>query len=122
MTLVITSAPDFTPEAWEVVLKPGQIAVRAPDDRGLVYGLAALRQVVDLQKAVPGSLSLKRSPRFKVRRWSAAISHDFGSPWDERINLAERFAYIKTDILRASRRFRYERYRNQREAGRWLGC
>jgi len=97
--LVITAGPGFHPEEWELVVESGQMTVRAADDRGLLYGLAGLRHIVQLRQAIPASLSVRRAPHFKVRRWSTSVSHDFGSPWDERINLAERFAYINSDIF-----------------------
>jgi len=97
--LVLSAAPGFQHEEWELTVESGQLTVRAAGDRGFVYGLAALRNTIELEQAVPASLSLRRSPYFKVRRWSTAISHDFGSPWDERINLAERIAYIKSEVL-----------------------
>ncbi|MCW5977906.1 MAG: hypothetical protein KIT09_07500 [Bryobacteraceae bacterium] len=89
----------FAPEEWEVATGPDGIAVRG-DDRGLAYALAWLRRTVTDKQAVPARLSLRRAPHFKVRRWSTAVSHAFGAPWDERIHLADRFAYIKADVIR----------------------
>ena len=105
MSLAISPGSDFRQEEWEITIKSGLITVRASEDRGFVYGLSALRRIIDSEQAVPASLSLRRKPQFPVRRWSTAISHDFGSPWDERINLAERFAYIKSEILRRAADF-----------------
>ena len=87
------------PEHFELNAKPGLVCVLGGDSRGLVYALSQLRRSVRLEHRLPASLVLKRKPLFTVRRWSTAVSHNFGSPWDERIHLAQRFAYIKSEIL-----------------------
>lgn len=97
--LVITADSGLQPDEWELEIQPDKIAVRG-DDRGITYALAHLRRIILLDRAIPSSLSIRRSPHFKVRRWSTAVSHDFGSPWDDRIHLAERFAFIKSEVIR----------------------
>ena len=57
----------------------------APTDRA---GRAiARRTVAQTRTAVSSAPLVQRS-----------VSHNFGSPWDERISLAERFSWIKSDV------------------------
>src|SRR5262249_26834972 len=45
-------------------------------------------------------LAVRAAPHFRVRRWSTGVSHRRSpAPWDDRFHLADRFAYIKSDIL-----------------------
>ena len=88
------------PEHFRLNAKPGLVVVLGGDAKGLVYALSELRRSIGLHKSLPASLHLERKPVFPMRRWSTSVSHDFGSPWDERQNLAERLAYIKSDVLK----------------------
>jgi hypothetical protein len=99
-SLSLSRAPEFRPEEWEARIRSGEMEVLAAGDRGFVYGLAGLRHAIESAGRIPESFEARRNPRFKVRRWSTAVSRDFGSPWDERINMAERFSYIKSDVIR----------------------
>jgi hypothetical protein len=87
------------PEHFEINASHGVIFTLGGDSRGTLYAILQLRRMIALQGALPASLSVKRKPVFPIRRWSTAVSHNFGSPWDERIHLAQRFAYIKSEIL-----------------------
>jgi hypothetical protein len=87
------------PECFELSAKPEVVVVVGADSRAVVYALSQLRRWVQREGRLPASLEMKRQPLFAVRRWSTAVSHNFGSPWDERIHLAQRFAYIKSEIL-----------------------
>ena len=91
---------DFlSPDSFELKANAGAVFVMAGDDRGLVYALSQLRRSIALERGFPASLNMKRQPVFPVRRWSTSVSHDFGSPWDERIYIAQRFAYIKSEVF-----------------------
>jgi hypothetical protein len=90
----------LAPEQFLLRTAPGIILALGGDARGLVYALSELRRSVGLEKVLPASLSIRRKPAFAVRRWSTSVSHDFGSPWDERQNLAQRLAYIESDVLK----------------------
>jgi hypothetical protein len=87
------------PENFAIDATPGAIFVRGGDDRGLVFGLAELTRRVSFEKRLPSTLAVQRNPYFPVRRWSTSVSHDFGSPWDERIYIAQRFEYIKAEVF-----------------------
>ena len=93
------SQTPLLPEHFELTAKPGLIFALGGDSRGLIYALSQLHRSVRLERRLPSSLVLRREPLFAIRRWSAAVSHNFGSPWDERIHLAQRLAYIKSEIL-----------------------
>src|SRR5262249_31246963 len=89
----------LSPEQFELQSKPGVTLALGGDSRGVVYALSHLRRLIKLEGGLPTSMGVKQQPIFPVRRWSTAVSHNFGSPWDERIHLAQRFAYIKSEIL-----------------------
>ena len=89
----------LSPENWELNARPGVIFALGGDSRGTVYAISELRRLIALEGTLPVSPSENRKPAFPIRRWSTAVSHCFGSPWDERVDLAQRFAYIKSDIL-----------------------
>jgi hypothetical protein len=91
---------DIAGGALPVNAKPGLVVVLGGDAKGLVYALSELRRSIGLHKSLPASLHLERKPAFPMRRWSTSVSHDFGSPWDERQNLAQRLAYIESDVLK----------------------
>ncbi len=90
----------LAPERFRLQTRPGLVLVLGGDAKGLVYALSELRRSIGLEKKLPASLSIDRKPVFAVRRWSTAVSHDFGSPWDERQSLAQRLAYIDSDVLK----------------------
>jgi len=87
------------PECFELDAKPGVLLALGADSRAVVYALSQLRRALRRERRLPASLAVKRRPLFPTRRWSTAVSHNFGSPWDERIHLAQRLAYIKAEIL-----------------------
>jgi hypothetical protein len=93
------SQDSLLPEHFELNAKPGVTFVVGGDSRGTCYALCELRRTIALQGALPVSLLVKRKPTFPIRRWSTAVSHNFGSPWDERIHLSQRLGYIKSEIL-----------------------
>lgn len=69
------------------------------DDRGAVYAVSELIRFLDSERELPRDLLIKKRPLFPVRRWSTAVSHPFGSPWDERVYVAQRFSYIRSEIF-----------------------
>src|SRR5574340_1020890 len=75
------------------------LSISGGDDRGLLYGISELARQIAVQRKLPEVLNLRRSPRFAVRRWSTSVSHMFGTPWDERLMLLERFAFIRSEVL-----------------------
>jgi hypothetical protein len=87
------------PECFELSAKPDILLAVGADSRAVVYALSQLRRSIRRERRLPASLVMKRQPLFATRRWSTAVSHNFGSPWDERIHLAKRFAYIKSEVL-----------------------
>ncbi|MEK7408826.1 MAG: hypothetical protein AAB225_27495 [Acidobacteriota bacterium] len=86
-------------EEYEITARPEGVVAVSGGERGLVYALAELRQAAAERGSLPESLAVRRKPVFPVRRWSTAVSHVFGSPWDERIHLAQRFQFIRSEIL-----------------------
>lgn len=93
------SRKKLLPEGFELNAKPGILFALGADSRGVVYALSHLERLIKLERRLPASLVRRRNPLFATRRWSTAVSHNFGSPWDERIHLAQRFAYIKSEVL-----------------------
>lgn len=86
-------------ECFELHTKRNTLWVLGGDSRGVVYALSELLRRVKQERCLPASLALRRQPSFSTRRWSTAVSHNFGTPWDERIHIAQRFAYIKSEVL-----------------------
>jgi hypothetical protein len=93
------SQSSLLPEHLSLTAKSGVIFALGGDSRGTCYAVSELRRLIAVEGALPTAFSVKRKPAFPIRRWSTAVSHTFGSPWDERIHLAQRFAYIKSEIL-----------------------
>ena len=87
------------PESFELHTKRNTLWVLGGDSRGVVYALSELLRRVKQERSLPASLALSRQPSFSTRRWSTAVSHNFGAPWDERIHIAQRFEYIKSEVL-----------------------
>jgi hypothetical protein len=87
------------PEQFELGANPGLVLALGGDSRGVVYALSHLCRSIDSGGSLPTSLLISKQPAFSVRRWSTAVSHHFGSPWDERVNIAQRFAYIKSEVF-----------------------
>ena len=77
----------------------GVIFALGGDSRGAVYAISELRRRTALKGSLPAELSVRYKPAFSVRRWSTAVSYNFGAPWDERAHLSHRFSYIKSEIL-----------------------
>jgi hypothetical protein len=86
-------------EEFAVTAQRNRMLVLGGDFKGVVYALSNLRRRVALEDGLPTSMQVRRKPVFKVRRWSTSVARDEGEPWDSRQNLAERFSYIKTEIL-----------------------
>ncbi|PYV90478.1 MAG: hypothetical protein DMG05_10285, partial [Acidobacteria bacterium] len=89
----------LSPEHFELTARPGVIFALGGDSRGAVYAISELRRRTALKGSLPAELSVRYKPAFSVRRWSTAVSYNFGAPWDERAHLSHRFSYIKSEIL-----------------------
>jgi hypothetical protein len=94
-----TTSDLLAPDQFELEAVPRSLFVLGGNDRALVYGLSHLCRILVLDCELPSSIKLRRQPAFSVRRWSTAVSHDFGSPWDERVYIAQRFGYIKSEVF-----------------------
>lgn len=94
-----TASDLLAPDQFEIEAVSRSLFVLGGNDRALVYGLSHLGRNLVLDRELPNSIKLRRQPAFSVRRWSTAVSHDFGSPWDERVYIAQRFGYIKSEVF-----------------------